>query len=287
MKGMAASLRKMFRFRLRTLLLLVTIASIWLGLYVRSFEKQRKVVAAIQKYGGWVHYDFQYPTGDYSPWAFDSKARSPVPTILLEKLGVDFFHNIVDVNLSYSEDSGQREENSNRSDAALQILPALPKLRLLALQESQVSDESMRYLAELKNLEYLYMWDVHSVTDAGVAHLKDLSHLHYVHLSSSQITDRSLEVLGQLPKIEGLALQFNNFTDEGLVHLQHCTQLTDLWLCGKEHTQNGITDAGLKRLEGLVNLTRLGMSNTQVTSEGLQAFSTAVPACKVFSVGHR
>lgn len=281
MKGMAASLRKILRFRLRTLLLLVTILSVWLGLHVRSVQIQRNAVVAIQKYGGWIRYDFQYPTGDYSPQAFDPKARSPIPAFVLERLGVDFFHAVVMVSLNYSEDSGKREENPNRSDVALEIIPSFPKLSVLLLQESQASDESMRYLAELKNLEYLYMWDVHSVTDAGVAHLKDLSHLHYVHLSSSQITDKSLEVFGHLPMIEGLSLQFNNFTDKGLVHLQHCTQLNDLWLCGKEDSQNGITDAGLKRLEGLVHLKRLGVQNTQVTSEGIQAFSKAVPSCNV------
>src|SRR5262245_27543001 len=175
--------RNLFRFRLRTLLVVVTLVSIWLGYHVHRTNVQKQSVAAIRQYGGWVRYDFQFPSGDYSYSGFDAKARSIVPLWLIDRLGIDFFHDVVQVNLNYSDDSGKREDNKNGSDQALQYLDGLPQLRTLLLSGTQASDDGMRHLAGLKNLEYLFMWDVVNITDAGVAYLRGLKNLHYIHLT--------------------------------------------------------------------------------------------------------
>ena len=78
--------RNLFRFRLRTLLLAMTVASIWLGLHVHSARMQERSVAAIHEYGGWVRYDYQFPAGAYSPKDFDDQARSAMPKWLVERL---------------------------------------------------------------------------------------------------------------------------------------------------------------------------------------------------------
>lgn len=273
--------KNIFRFRLRTLLLAFSILSVWLGFHVHSTERQRDAVAAIQKYGGWVRYDFQYPSGEFHWSDFNSKARSPVPRWLLDRLGFDFFHDVVQVSLNYSEDSGKREENHNPTDEALQHLPEFSNLRVLLLSDSQASDASMQYLARLKKLECLMMWDVTNVTDAGAAHLENLQNLNYIHLSSSQITDKTLIMFARMPKIRGLSLQFNDFSDEGLKHVSQCEDLETLWVCGRRERPNEITDAGLKRLENLTKLTELGVQNSCITPAALDQFSKAVPGCKV------
>ena len=125
--------RQLLRFRLRTLLILFTILSFWLAKHVTNARHQEEAVNAIREYGGWVRYDFQYPSGRFSHKDFDSKAKSWMPKWALNRLGFDFFHDVVFVSLNYSEDSGKREENHNPSDDALQHLPMLPNLRLPAL----------------------------------------------------------------------------------------------------------------------------------------------------------
>lgn len=270
-----------FRFRLRTLLLVFTAVSIWLGFHVQSTRLQRQSAAAIAEYGGWLRYDFQFPAGDYSHKGFDPKARSRVPNWLLERLGVDFFHDVVQVSLNYSEDSGKREENKNPSDEALQYLRGFPNLRVLLLSDTQASDSSMRHLTGLSRLEYLFMWDATAVTDAGVAHLRELKRLRYIHLSSSQITDKSLAVFAKLPDVKGLSLQFNHFTDDGLERVARLEELESLWVCGKVDRENKITDVGLKRIVTLKHLTTLGIQHTEVTSQGVDEFSRAVPGCKI------
>jgi Leucine-rich repeat (LRR) protein len=273
--------QKLLRFRLRTLLLAITVASVWLGFHVRSARLQERSVAAIAKYGGWVRYDFQFPSGEYFHKSFDRQARSSVPNWLLDRLGVDFFHDVVLVNLNYSEDSGARKENHNPSDEALQYLGGFPKLRILLLSDTQASDSSMRHLAQLKRLERLYMWDAVNVSDAGVAHLSELHRLRYIHLSTSQITDKSLAVFAKLPMLEGLSLQFNQFSDKGLRHLSQLDELESLWVCGKEDEMNQITDSGLRYLKNLKALTELGIQRTHVSDDGVQEFLRAVPGCKL------
>lgn len=274
-------LRQLFRFRLRTLLVVFTITSIWLALHVTSTHRQQDAVKAIREYGGWVRYDFQYPSGQFSSNDFDSKAKSWVPQWALNRLGVDFFHGVTFVSLNYSGDSGTRAENGNLTDDALKHLPKLPKIRVLLLSDTQATDSSMPHLAALSKLEYLYMWDAIRVSDIGTANLQPLKKLKYIHLSSSQITDKTLQVLGELPRLEGLSLQFNDFSDEGLQHLDKLPDLKSLWVCGPEQSANGITDKGLDILAERHNLTRLGVQNTKVTDLGLASFEEKFPKCQI------
>lgn len=273
--------RRWFQYSLRTLLLLMTLFAVWMGWYVHRARVQKQSVAAIRQYGGWVRYDFQFPTGRYSYKDFDAKARSPVPRWLLGRLGVDFFHNVVQVNLNYTNDGGGRQENHNPSDEALQYLTGFPNLRVLLLSDTQASDASMRYLARLKRLERLMMWDASEVSDAGVMHLSDLKNLKYIHLTKSQITDSSLKVFADMPQLEGLCLQFNYFTDEGMRHVSQSPRLEELWVCGRDLRRNPITNVGLARLEKLEKLKELGVQYTQVTAEGIRSFKNAVPACRI------
>jgi Leucine Rich repeat len=270
------------RFRLRTLLLVFTALSIWLGIHVHRTRLQERSIAAIREYGGWLRYDFQFPSGKFSHKDFDPRARSWVPDWLREQLGIDFFHDVVQVSLNYSEDSGQRKENHNPSDDALQHLPGFSNLRVLLLSGTQASDSSMRHLSRLRRLEYLFMWDAVNVTDAGVAHLAGLKQLRYIHLSTSQITDKSLAVFATFPELTGLSLQFNHFTDEGLKHVAGLSELESLWVCReKEDGSNNITDMGLTPLRNLTRLTELGVQHTRVTPAGVKSFLQFVPGCKV------
>ena len=259
-------IRRLFRFSLRTLLVLVTTLSVWFGWHVHSARMQEEAVRAIQDYGGWVRYDFQFPSGSFSYKDFDPNGESGVPKWLLDRLGLDFFHSVVQVNLNYSEDSGKREENHNPTDEALQHLPKLPSLRVLLLSDTQASDASMRHLAKLMRLERLFMWDVSQVSDAGVEHLRHLSNLSTVHISNSQITDKSVDVLTRCAKIERLSLQGNRFTDRTFEYASRLHGLKSLVVGSGDVT---FTDDGLARLEGLTKLERLGIQNSQITDSGI------------------
>src|SRR5262245_15433970 len=95
--------RRWSRFSLRTLLVLVSIASAgfgWLGVKVRQAQQQREAVKAIQNLGALeVRYDYQMtPDGK-----FDNVTLPPGPVWLRKLLGDDAFANVVLVILADSE----------------------------------------------------------------------------------------------------------------------------------------------------------------------------------------
>src|SRR5262245_23739149 len=90
-----ASWRHRLRISVRGLILLVLIVGGWLGWLVRSARIQREAVAAIQRDGGWVYYDWQR-AGDL---VYDALAKPGGPRWLSERVGVDYYSNPVYVTL--------------------------------------------------------------------------------------------------------------------------------------------------------------------------------------------
>ena len=85
------------RFSLRFLMLSITIACISFAIFLNRLERQKRMVATIEKLGGSVRYDYQY-----IPYAGASYnvSRMRVPQYWQSQLGIDFFHAVVDVKLS-------------------------------------------------------------------------------------------------------------------------------------------------------------------------------------------
>ena len=265
-----------FRYGLRAFLLIVTVLAVWIGIHVRRTEQQRQAVSAIDQYGGWVRYSYQLVNGN-----FDPNRESWVPASVRRVLGNDFFHSVVEVNLVYSDDSGKRHDNSNVTLAPLEILTDLPNLTGLFLQERQANDANLKHVAGLKHLRKLYIWDACEVSDEGISHLLGMRNLNYVHISESLITDKSLEIFATLPKLEGLSLQFNSFTDSGVQKLHSLKNLRTLWICGKEGQKNDVSDESLEFLLQLPGFDSLGVQNTNVTSDFANQLVAKHPTCSV------
>lgn len=264
------------QFGLRAYLVVVSVFCVWLAFHVRAYDRQKHAVELIQKYGGWIRYSYEVKDGKYDP-----NSKPWVATFARQLLGDDFFYPVVEVNFVYSEDSGKRSDNANVQAAPLECLADLPKLTGLFLHNTQANDTNLKHVAKLNRLERFFAWDAKDVTDIGVQHLRSLRNLTYVHISDSQITDLSLSVLAGLPKLEGLSLQFNRFTDAGVVQLRNLKHLKSLWVCGKQNRTNDITDASVEFLLQLPDLSSVGVQNTKVTSEFSSKLTSKFPKCIV------
>ncbi len=183
---------------------------------------------------------------------------------------LDEDRHVVEINMVYNDGAGKRYDNAyTRSDEALRIAPAFPRLKRLYLHKGQATDESMACLADLKGLTTFFIWDATAITDAGAHHLAELENLESIHLSNSQIGDEALKALAKLPKLHRISMQQNAFTDAGLAHLADMKQLTSLWIgLGK----GKITDAGVAHLADLENLEQLDLQHSKVTDAGLEHF---------------
>jgi hypothetical protein len=229
-----------------------------------------------------VYFDYQVSTkpqlGSTSNVDIDVSRTSWVPDWLLNRLGEEFFHEVLAINMVYNDDGAQRLDNKLQTDDIKMYLPAFPRLKLLLLYEGQATDECLKAIGQLSHLERLYLWDARTVTDKGVAHLSNLRKVKYIHLSFSNISDESLRTFGTMKQLEGLSLQGNRFTDVGLEHLKDLPELTSLAVdLGPTH----ITDAGLAHLHGLKKLRDLMIQRTQVTNEGIARLQQALPGIQV------
>jgi hypothetical protein len=246
------------------MMLIVLIFAVLLGWQVNKARQQRDAVRAVERYGGWVHYDYEFVNGKLTrgrgPWA---------PRWLRGMLGDELFRNVRQVSLVYDDSSGKRFDNANveACDALLKRIATLPGLQELLLYSTQATDEGLRHIGKMTELEKLFIWNADSVTDAGVAHLAGLKNLKVVHINHSNLTDDSLAVLSGLRGIESLSLQQNHFSDRGLAGLNGKKTLKRLHL---GLGSGRITDAGLVHLNGFAKLEVVDLQNSQVTALGLQ-----------------
>jgi hypothetical protein len=183
--------RRWLQFSLRTLMVLVLLASVamsWLAVKMQRAKRQREAANRIVKLGGSVTYDYEVDaSGQRIP-----NTNAPGPTWLRRLLGQDFFADVVQANLDSTE----------VTDAELEFLNGLPRLRWLNLFNTQVTDAGLKHLEPLGYLQRLELGGASQITDAGLEHLEGLHELWAVYLGGTQVTEEGEKRLQQaLPNL--------------------------------------------------------------------------------------
>ena len=227
------SRRRWYQFGLRTLLNGVMLAGCgfaWLGLKVREARQQQAAVAAIEKLGGTVDYDYQFDSrGDYLQGAV-----LPGPAFFRALLGDDSFRSVHSVHLT----------GMPVSDADVwQLTRRFPRLKQLEIDDTQVSDAGLEPLSRFRELEDLRLSGTR-VTDAGLKHLAGMPNLKVLTLRQTNVTDAGLKHLAGMSNLEMLDLYQTNVTDAGLAHLEclHCLNYLRLF-------DTRVTAAGVANLQ--------------------------------------
>ena len=295
--------RRWYRYGLRTLLIVVTLAGCgfgWLAMKVREGRRQQAAVEAIRELGGGVAYDYEFDAqGNYA-----ANATPPGPAWLRALLGDDFFRNARRVGLA----------GSLVNDAGVEFLihlKELPQLQTLELTGTKISDADLvnfKGLTQLKSLKLgskrshrrrtresrrrspsskRSTWGKTRVTGPGLEYLKGLPRLRTLNLGGdddrrSKITDAGLEHISGLTRLTNLYLVHAPITDAGLANLAlPLKQLQTLNL-----GLDPITDAGLVHLSGLTELKSLNLVATMVTDAGL-VHLTAADAARKAGIGRQ
>jgi internalin A len=195
--------RRYLRFSVRGLIFFVLVIGAVLGWVVHEARVQRDAVAAIEKAGGWVSYDWgrdgkSIPGGQ--PWA---------PRWLVDLIGIHYFGQVTAVGLA----------SSSTADATLAQVGRLTGLRFLTLPGSNVTDAGLMHLKRLDKLSQLDLVGTH-VTDAGLVHLKQLTKLSRLDLRDTQVSDAGLAHLTGLTKLTRVYLFGAKVTDSGVNELK-------------------------------------------------------------------
>jgi hypothetical protein len=241
------------RFRLRTLLIVITVLAVCLGAYISSLRERERAVAAILQLGGTVNYDYEFKEAGTS----SANAEPPGPKWLRRLLGPQWRVTVVRVSF-WSESGGKA------TDQDLAVLEALPHVRSLYLDaNSAITDDGLRHIAQLSELESLSLNDCSGVTDEGLSQLADLNRLTFLSLCRCRIDGSGLRHVTQLP-LTCLSFTRTSLSDANLKHVALMRGLNTLTLQGTP-----ITDAGLRHLSALVSLGSLQVHETRITDNGL------------------
>lgn len=116
--------------------------------------------------------------------------------------------------------------------------------------------------------------EAESIGDSQLKRLQPVAEqLAWLNLSSTRITDEGISDFGNFENLSRLSLDNTDITDDGLAHLSDLSRLEYLNLYNAEK----VTDEGLAHLEGLENLRRLYLWRTQVSEEGAEKLTEALP----------
>jgi hypothetical protein len=183
--------RRWLQFSLRGLLVLTVLIALTLGWMMHKVQQQRDAVAALEKMGCFVRYEFSGPE-----W-------------LRKLLGDRGIRKVTGLEGDYSE----------VTDAAMVHLRGLPELRYLRLPDTKMTDAGLEHIQELSQLTELNLCFT-GVTDAGLVHLEGLTQLEALELAGTEITDAGLVHLRGLTRLLFINLSGTKVTDTGFQELR-------------------------------------------------------------------
>lgn len=242
--------RRSMQFNLSDVLIFVWALAIpcsWLAAELRAADRQRETNAATRAEGFSCFYDYAVTTPGRLQMFSGSR---PVP-FLNERLGEDFFHNIVAA--------------QPRADSHLRLLCQQTEIHTLLADHSQITDAGLESVAGLTSLRWLDLSDSPQVSSAGMKHLHDLSQLEFVNLRRTDVTDEGLAHLQGKKYLLRLDLGMTKVTGTGLRHIMASTQLRELHFWG-----NPVEDDSLAALRGMTRLRKLDLGGALVTDAGLK-----------------
>ncbi|MBN2588988.1 MAG: sigma-70 family RNA polymerase sigma factor [Sedimentisphaerales bacterium] len=153
-------------------------------------------------------------------------------------------------------------EDNSMTNAGLKQLTNLKSLRILQIPAVRVTDEGLKVLSELPNLNYLMLSG--NFTNNAPLYLKDVSSLRAIKIDSEQFDDSGMKNLARLTQLESIDVYWNNrITDEGVKYLKNLPNLkTFSTLRGK------LSDEGLSHLQECKNIESLFLPDS-FSDEGL------------------
>jgi hypothetical protein len=195
-------------------MLLVLVTGGWVGWFVRGAKLQRDAVAAIERGGGYVKFNWEYKDGRAIPYEEQSP---PWPQWLVRRMGVEYFGYVTKV----------ENVSPGNADAGLGSIGSLRRLEELQLGGFLVTDEGIRHLKGLTSLQILDLssCDVH---DQGLVQLKGLTGLKVLNLSRTWVSDAGLGHLKGLTNLRTLNLEETQVTDAGVRALKRALPATTI-----------------------------------------------------------
>lgn len=239
--------RRWLRLSLRTLFVLVTVLCLLLGWKSNVAVQQRDAVQIIREAGGGFTYDYQQ--GNSTRLA----NNPPGPPWLRNKLGIDFFANVIQVDCH---------------DLAFEDIAAIGKLS--QLQRLNLNATRVSTLSPLANLTRLQVLECRETNIVDITPLRRCGELQFLQLNGTRVRD--LRPVSRLARLEELYLR-DTFVDD-IAPLANLKSLEFLGL-------RGTRVSNVSPLRNLTSLKWLDLRNTSAAIHELQALQRALPDCNI------
>jgi len=193
---------------------------------------------------------------------------------------------LTELNLSY-----------NRVGSDLRTLGRCPRIRILSLRATDITDEALPDIAALAMLERLVISST-SITDAGLAQLSSLRRLQELDVSETALSDQGLLALSGTTSLRSISARSTHVKGPGIAGLRSLPYLERMDLSNAASKRNlptemrespddewdrtvstwtghvGLETLDLREIKCLHSLRALQVRNTEITSESLAAIST-------------
>lgn len=196
--------RRLFQFRLRTLLIVATLFCVALAFIIIPARRQRQAVLELQRSNARVIYK---RTSD------DDTSPGPWSQVWL---GCDFRQRVETIHLARHPALTERDWQlilicqprelaiaaTEQGDRDLERLPGLRSLHWLSIENPSTTEQSWEHVGKLHDLRELYAVKT-NITDSGLARLATLHNLNWLHLSRKNNTAEGVaELRRSLPKCD-------------------------------------------------------------------------------------
>lgn len=254
------------RFKLRTLILLLTVAAVLVGMFAAELNRARRqgeVVEQLRAFNSFGDYDSaHYRLG----WLGNSRTAGVICDWVHPHFGCRLTHLTINL-MDASELMTDGTVHSTKVDIA--SLRALRYLESLQMRSGELSAPEFEAIASLPRLQHLSLHGCHLPPHA-MDMLSGSKSLETLEVSSCHLMDADLAEFDAPPTLRSINLSNNRLTDECVAAVVRYRQLATLLLY-----QNTITDEAIPELLEMKHLERLGLAFTDVTTDGAKQLATA------------
>jgi Leucine-rich repeat (LRR) protein len=161
----------------------------------------------------------------------------------LSLLGIDESSPLAGLDRVCGVSIGAYQCSPLKASARMALLPDLPDLTRIELRGVPITDDDLRHLTTLTQLEILDLSDT-PITGSGLRYLAVLPKLRELNLSGTHIDDANLAPLVALSHLDELSLDHTAMTDEAIATLRQLRALKTLTV-----SDTAISDEGIATLE--------------------------------------
>ncbi|MGI8981417.1 MAG: hypothetical protein ACR2FY_19495 [Pirellulaceae bacterium] len=245
--------RRWFQFRLRTLLIAVTLAALLLGRVAWEREQCRRGEQAIE---------MLHQKSVFHDWLMSQNAPSSRPERLKVILGDDQFRTVRSAIF----------DGDSLADSDLRQLAVFPNLHSLIIQAPNVTDEGLSHLRGVRGVKQFEFSGNRRASGKNWHFLSGWQQLRFLSFHDSLFDDDDVRTLPALKNLKKLRVSETIISNAGLERISLLTSLESLDLSSTQ-----VTDKGLVHLRRLVNLKELSLKNTNVTDKGVKELQRALP----------